>query len=65
MRRVKMVFHDDGVCWWAESPDMPRYTAVAGSEAELRALVHEGVPFYFEDDAPFEIVEERAAATAV
>jgi predicted RNase H-like HicB family nuclease len=60
-----MIFHEEHDGWWAESPDMPRYTACAPTEQSLRALVHEGVPFYFEDDLPFEIVEEHTAATPV
>ena len=59
MRRVTVVFHEERDGWWADSTDMPRYTAFAPTEETLRALVHEGVPFYFEDDAPFEIAEER------
>jgi predicted RNase H-like HicB family nuclease len=64
MRRVRVQFQHD-VDWRATSPDMPGYYALAPTEETLRALVHEGVEFYFDDGAPFEVVEEHVTATAV
>ena len=63
MRRVVVEVHDDAEGWWATSPDIPGYLAIAATEDALRDLVHEGVPWFLEEEV--EIVEERAAATAV
>ena len=51
MVRVRVIYHDDSPhCWWAESPDIPRWTAAAASHDELRTLVEEGVRFALERD---------------
>ena len=36
---------DDVDCWWAESQDMPGWTASAESERELTQVVSEAVDF--------------------
>jgi hypothetical protein len=58
-RRVTVVFHGDSDGWSATSPDIDGYIAVAPTEDTLRALVHDGVPWFLEVD-DVEIVEERA-----
>jgi predicted RNase H-like HicB family nuclease len=60
MRRVRIQYHCDGQ-WWADSPDLPNYTAVADSFAELRDLVLEGVEFVVGE--PVIIVEEASPFT--
>jgi predicted RNase H-like HicB family nuclease len=55
MRHVTIQYHCDGQ-WWADSPDLPNYTAVANSFAELRDLVLDGVEFAAGE--PVVIVEE-------
>ncbi len=39
------------VSWWAESDQVPGWTAAADSLAELKQLVDEGVRFALEDDS--------------
>ncbi|MEX2278479.1 MAG: hypothetical protein WD532_03765 [Acidimicrobiia bacterium] len=57
MRNVTIQYHYDGQ-WWADSSDLPNYTAVADSLAELRALVMDGVEFVVGE--PVVIVEEAS-----
>ena len=33
---VHLVLAADGVCWWAESDDLPGFSAAAGTLAEMR-----------------------------
>lgn len=67
MRVVKVVYHVEGDgSWWAESPDVPGFTAVGQSLAEVRELVQSGVPFYVEDEVELrEVRADGAAVTAV
>lgn len=37
--------------WWAESPQVEGWSAVADHLKELLALVHEGLPFYLERES--------------
>ncbi len=47
MTSVELIIHldsaDDGVVWWAESPEAPGFTAAADSLAELRELATTGL----------------------
>lgn len=45
---VRVWVHHDPECWWAESPQMPGYTATADNWLELTQMVQEGVAFYFD-----------------
>lgn len=57
MRHVTIRYHCDGQ-WWADSPDVPNYTAVADSFAELRELVFDGIDFVVGE--PVIVVEEAS-----
>ena len=50
MRRIAMTYHREDGTWWAESEDVPGYTAVADTLGDLRTLVSEGIPFTLEDE---------------
>lgn len=43
-------YHEDGT-WWAESADVPGFTAVADALPELRQLVREGLMFHLDLDS--------------
>lgn len=58
MRTVTVRIGSEAGSWWARSDDMPRWTAVGESLDELRRLVGEAVPIYFEPETgPFEVIE--------
>lgn len=44
MRKVRIIYHVEPDGWWAESPDLPGYTAVGATFQKVRELVFEGVP---------------------
>lgn len=48
METVRVIYHHEGDCWWAESPDVERWTAVGDSYAEVVKLAEEGIPFALE-----------------
>jgi predicted RNase H-like HicB family nuclease len=50
MERIRVHYEQDENTWVATSPQIPRWTAVAGSREELRELVEEGVRFALERD---------------
>lgn len=53
---VSVRYHHEGSSWWAESPELEGFVAVGSSLPEVRELVHEGVPFYA-DNEHVEILE--------
>jgi len=54
MERVRVIYHHEGEGWWAESPDVPGWTAVGKSYAEILKLAEEGIPFALEREVPIE-----------
>lgn len=69
MRRVTIEYHIEPDGWWAESPDLPRWTAAAVTYEELRDLVFEGLAEFgdFDPDqtAVYELItDERLAVEA-
>jgi len=51
MRRVAIKYHQDaGYGWWADSPDIPGFTAVADTLTEVRVLARDGVAFALGDE---------------
>lgn len=56
MAQVRIVYHQEGDSWWAESPDLDGFTAGGSSLREVRQMAREGVEFYL--DASAEIREE-------
>lgn len=47
---IRVIHHLEDDCWWAESPDVPGWTAVGATFAEIRKLAEEGVRFALEQD---------------
>jgi predicted RNase H-like HicB family nuclease len=54
MDPVRVIYHHDAECWWAESPDIPGWTVAGDGYEEARGLVIEGVPFALGHDAEIE-----------
>lgn len=59
MPTVRIVYHQEGLQWWADSPDVDGFAAGGDSLAEARELAREGVAFYF-DDQELDIREQLA-----
>ena len=47
---VRVLYHEESDGWWAESPDIPRWTAFGATFDEVHQLAEEGVRFALEDD---------------
>jgi predicted RNase H-like HicB family nuclease len=54
MDRIRVIYHHEGEGWWAESPDVPGWTAVGKTYAEILKLAEEGIPFALEREVPIE-----------
>jgi hypothetical protein len=50
MSHVNVIYHYDAGSWWADSPDIDRWSAAADEISELVELVVDGVPFALEKD---------------
>lgn len=57
MRQITLVIHKDESTWWADSPDLPGFSAAADSLDALRIEASEGVAFEL-NDAPFSVSEK-------
>ena len=55
--RVSITYHRENDTWWADSDDVPGFSAAADTFAETRKLVRDGLAFYFEDDEPSRVRE--------
>ena len=60
MRKVQVVYHRSKDGWWAESPDVPGWTAAGDSFEEVRDLAQEGLPFFAEEEL---VVEDARLPT--
>jgi predicted RNase H-like HicB family nuclease len=54
MRRVLVAYHHESDGWWAESPDVPGWTAAGESFDEVRDLAREGLAFFLEEEVSIE-----------
>ena len=54
--KVVMEYHHEPEGWWADSDDLPGFTAAGATFDEVRELAHSGAEFYLE--RPVE-VEDR------
>jgi predicted RNase H-like HicB family nuclease len=45
MKTARVIYHYEDQCWWAESPEVPRWSAVGETFNEVRKLAEEGIPF--------------------
>lgn len=45
MNTARVIYHYEAGAWWAESPDVPRWSAAGETFHEVRRLAEEGIPF--------------------
>lgn len=64
MRQITVVVHRENGSWWAESDDLPGFSALAPDLDTLRAELAAGVSFEL-DDAPFRIIERDESGAAL
>jgi predicted RNase H-like HicB family nuclease len=65
---IRVLYHEDPPGWWAESPDIERWTVAGNTYDEVRALVEECVAFALASAAEErgeEFDEQRFADLAV
>jgi predicted RNase H-like HicB family nuclease len=48
MKTVRVIYHHEPKGWWANSPDIPGWSAAGQSYEEVRQLAVEGVEFALE-----------------
>jgi predicted RNase H-like HicB family nuclease len=53
-RAVRIIYHHEPEGWWAESPDLERFTAAGATYAEVREQAHEGASFFAGEDLEIE-----------
>ena len=44
MDPLRVIYHREPEGWWAESPEVPGWSAAGATYEEVRALVDEGLP---------------------
>jgi predicted RNase H-like HicB family nuclease len=54
MEPIRVIYHHEDEGWWAESPDVKGWTAVADTYPEILKLAEEGIPFALEREVPIE-----------
>jgi predicted RNase H-like HicB family nuclease len=54
MEPIRVIYHHEPEGWWAESPDVAGWTAVADSYSEILKLAEEGIPFALEREVEIE-----------
>ena len=59
MNEVRIRYHHEPEGWWADSPDLPGFSAAAETFSEVRDMATRGVEFA--TDEPVGIVEEGVA----
>lgn len=62
MEIVKVIYHREPDGWWADSPDVPGWSATAATLPELRPLVTEGLQFALNSD---EIIQDAQLDSSV
>jgi predicted RNase H-like HicB family nuclease len=45
METIQVIYHHEGGSWWAESPDLERWSAAGETYAEVVKLAEEGAVF--------------------
>jgi predicted RNase H-like HicB family nuclease len=68
-RKIRMEYHWEPEGWWAESPDLPGFSAAGQTFTEVQAQAHEGAQFFadqelvIEDTIPVNLEGERNTAS--
>jgi predicted RNase H-like HicB family nuclease len=50
MMTARVIYHYEDGSWWAESPDVPRWSAAGETFNEVRKLAEEGIPFATQEE---------------
>jgi len=64
MKPVRVNYHYEEGGWWAESPDIKGWLAVADTWEEIVKLVEEGIPFALACEAELEHFQPAGANRA-
>jgi predicted RNase H-like HicB family nuclease len=64
MLTVEVTYHHEDGSWWAESDDVPGFSALGSSLTETRERVRSGLAFHLQTDE-FDLREAYAATSAV
>jgi predicted RNase H-like HicB family nuclease len=61
MRTARVIYHHESEGWWADSPDVPGWSAAGDSLTEVKELADEGVEFFLEEEVALvhELASER------
>ena len=62
MRRITIQYHYEPDGWWADSPDIPGYTAAGATFEDVRKQALDGVEFFEEGEF---VIHEIGAVTFV
>jgi predicted RNase H-like HicB family nuclease len=54
MEPVRVIYHHEDGGWWAKSPDVKGWTALADTYEEIVELVEDGIPFALEREVEIE-----------
>ena len=54
METVRVIYHHEVDDWWAESPDVEGWSAVADTYAEVAKLAEEGITFALDREVALE-----------
>lgn len=49
-RQVLVQYHVEDGHWWADSPDVPGFSAAGSSYEEVQQLAREGIPFFLQEE---------------
>lgn len=61
-RKIQMHYHYEPEGWWAESPELPGFSAAGTTFAEVRQQAHEGAVFFA--DEPLEIEDKTPVVSS-
>jgi len=64
MKPVRVIYHCEDGGWWAKSPDVKGWTAIADTYEEIAQLVKEGIPFALEREVELEHILPAGADLA-
>lgn len=64
MRQITVVVHRENGSWWAESDEVPGFSALGSTLDELRSEMVAGLGFHL-DDVPFRLIERDESGAAM
>ena len=61
MREIRVWYHWEPEGWWAESPDLPTFSAAGDTFQDVRDQTWSALPFFCEEDV--QILEQAVPMT--